>query len=167
MSFVGALSRAVPARGREAVCLSLPLPVLVGVWDPKVSQPLRRQSPPAPTRQTASRPNAPLRSAPYGTGRLAGGHRIKDSADTSVNSRPGHPACKTPSTIGQPGRPRPDVSAYSTVLPRPKDRKRNIHIHQGSSGWRRCGCRYGCLSGSDSLKINLLLSQKMTILYKK
>ena len=134
ITFVGALSRAVPARGREAVCPPHRLPVFVGVWEPQVSQPLCRQSPPAPTRQTASRPNAPLRSAPYGTGRLAGGHRIKDSADTSVNSRPGHPACKTPSTIGQPGGPRPSLCADASVVPRPEDRKRDINIHQGSSG---------------------------------
>ena len=62
ITFVGALSRAVPARGREAVCPPHKLPVFVGVWEPEVSQPLCRQSPPAPTHQTASRPNPPLRS---------------------------------------------------------------------------------------------------------
>ena len=62
ITFVGALSRAVPARGREAVCPPHKLSVFVGVWEPEVSQPLCRQSPPAPTRQTASRPNPPLRS---------------------------------------------------------------------------------------------------------
>ena len=49
------------AQGREAVCLPHKLAVFVGVWEPEVSQPLYRQSPPAPTRQTASRPNPPLR----------------------------------------------------------------------------------------------------------
>ena len=39
---------AVPAQAPEAVCLTHKLPVFVGVWEPKVSQPLRRQSPPAP-----------------------------------------------------------------------------------------------------------------------
>ena len=45
--------RAVPARAGEAVCLHT-LSVSVGVWEPKVSQPLPRQSPPIPTHQTAS-----------------------------------------------------------------------------------------------------------------
>ena len=45
--------RAVSARAGEAVCLPT-LSVSVGVLEPKVSQPLPRQSPPIPTRQTAS-----------------------------------------------------------------------------------------------------------------
>lgn len=46
---------AVPAQAPEAVCLPHKLPVFVGVWEPKVSQPLSRQSPPSPhTFQTAS-----------------------------------------------------------------------------------------------------------------
>ena len=40
------------------------MPVFVGVWEPEVSQPLHRQSPPAPPHQTASGTYAPLRSAP-------------------------------------------------------------------------------------------------------
>ena len=46
---------AVPAQTREAVCPPI-APVFVGVWEPKVSQPLYRQSPPTPQRcQTTSR----------------------------------------------------------------------------------------------------------------
>ena len=46
---------AVPAQAREAVCPPI-APVFVGVWEPKVSQTLYRQSPPTPPRcQTASR----------------------------------------------------------------------------------------------------------------
>ena len=39
---------AVPSQAPEAVCPRTP-PVFVGVWEPKVSQPLHRQSPPTPT----------------------------------------------------------------------------------------------------------------------
>jgi len=53
---------AVPAQAPEAVCPSLQLPVFGGVWEPKVSQPLSRQSPPALPHQTASGANAPLAS---------------------------------------------------------------------------------------------------------
>ena len=50
---------AVPAQVPEAV--SLPAQsVFVGVWEPKVSQTLHRQSPPAPPHQTASGTNAPV-----------------------------------------------------------------------------------------------------------
>ena len=64
---------AVPAQAPEAVCLPHKLPVFVGVWEPKVSQPLRRQSPPAPN--PARPPQGPrstrfARSAPLVTGRL-------------------------------------------------------------------------------------------------
>ena len=45
------------------------MPVFVGVWEPGLPA-LRRQSPPALPHQTASRANAPLRSAPLVTGRL-------------------------------------------------------------------------------------------------
>ena len=51
---------AVPAQAPEAVCLPHKLPVFVGVWEPVVSQPLCRQSPPVPTHQTASGASAPL-----------------------------------------------------------------------------------------------------------
>ena len=55
---------AVPAQVPEAVCPTLPPPVFTGVWEPVVSQTLRRQSPPALPHQTASGTNTPLRSAP-------------------------------------------------------------------------------------------------------
>ena len=47
------LFRAVPARAPEAVCLPTFLAVFAGVWEPEVSQTLRRQSPSA---AHASRP---------------------------------------------------------------------------------------------------------------
>ncbi len=69
---------AVPAQAPEAVCLPHKLPVFVGVWEPKVSQPLRRQSPPAahharPPPGPRSSRCAP--SAPLVTGRLVTGPR--------------------------------------------------------------------------------------------
>ena len=67
---------AVPAQAPEAVCLPHKLPVFVGVWEPKVSQPLYRQSPPAPN--PARPPQGPRStrfacSAPLVTGRLVTG----------------------------------------------------------------------------------------------
>ena len=53
---------AVPAQAPEAVCPSLLLPVFAGVWEPEVSQPLRRQSQSALPLQTASRAKPPLPS---------------------------------------------------------------------------------------------------------
>ena len=52
---------AVPAQAPEAVCPPTPS-VFVGVWEPKVSQPLRRQSPPPPH---SSRPPPGPRSTSF------------------------------------------------------------------------------------------------------
>ena len=58
--------------------------------------------------------HAPLRSAPYGTGRL-----------TAATRRPAHTpgSCETASTIGPPGDLRPSVSATSTGITRPEGEK--------------------------------------------
>ena len=69
---------AVPAQAPEAVCPPHKLSVFVGVWEPEVSQPLRRQSPPPPL---SSRPPPGPRSsrfapsAPLVTGKLVTGPR--------------------------------------------------------------------------------------------
>ena len=86
---------AVPAQATEAVCPPAP-PVFVGVWEPKVSQPLYRQSPPPP--HTSRPPPWPrstrfARSAPYGTGRLT---------DAPQDHRTNQSLCETASTIGPP-----------------------------------------------------------------
>ncbi len=65
---------AVPAQAPEAVCPTLPPVVFVGGREPEVSRPWSRQSPPAPTLPDRLRRHAPLRFAPYGTGRLKGGN---------------------------------------------------------------------------------------------
>lgn len=72
---VGARSlfRAVPARAPEAVCLPTFLAVFAGVWEPEVSQPLRRQSPSAAhaaDRLRGQRSTRFARSASLVTGRL-------------------------------------------------------------------------------------------------
>ncbi len=59
--------------------------------------------PAAPTLLDRLPGHAPLRSAPYGTGRLAGGSRIEVRGNAGQVSRPDASACKTSSTIGQPG----------------------------------------------------------------
>ena len=86
---------AVPAQAPEGVCPPA-APVFVGVWEPKVSQPLHRQSPPHP--HTARHPPWPrstrfARSAPYGTGRLTAA-----AQGPLRNPR----VCETASTIGHP-----------------------------------------------------------------
>jgi hypothetical protein len=69
-SFDSALLWAVPAQAPERVCLTRPLSVFAGGREPKVSRPLSRQSPPAPSFQTLSGANAPLCSAPLVVWRL-------------------------------------------------------------------------------------------------
>ena len=59
--------------------------------------------PAAPTLPDRLPGHAPLRSAPYGTGRLAGGSRIEVRGNAGHVSRPDASACKTSSTIGLPG----------------------------------------------------------------
>ena len=70
--------------------------------EPKVSLP-RRSRARRPPLQDRLPGHAPLRSAPYGTGRLAGGSRIEVRGNAGQVSRPDASACKTSSTIGQPG----------------------------------------------------------------
>ena len=57
-----------PRPGRPSAFRTLP--VFVGVWEPKVSQTLRRQSPPAPPRQTASPATLRFASRPMALGDL-------------------------------------------------------------------------------------------------
>jgi len=59
--------------------------------------------PAAPTLPDRLPGHAPLRFAPYGTGRLAGSSRIEVRGNAGDISRPDASACKTSSTIGQPG----------------------------------------------------------------
>ena len=68
--FVPALLWAVPAQAPEGVCPTHKLPVFAGGWEPEVSHPLCRQSPPSSPCQTPSAANAPLRSAPLVVWRL-------------------------------------------------------------------------------------------------
>ena len=118
---------AVPAQAPEAVCPHTPS-VFVGVWEPKVSQPLRRQSPPPPL--SSRPPPGPrstrfARSAPYGTGRLTaaaqGPRRIPR-------------VCETASTIGLPWGSRSNRITTSTGITRPKRRKKVYTYTKGGSG---------------------------------
>ena len=107
---------AVPAQAREAVCPRTP-PVFVGVREPEVSQPLRRQSPPAPTSSSPlpwPRSTRCARSAPYGTGRL-----------TAAAQGPRHKprVCETASTIGHPGAHAPATSGNPSTSPAPGTEK--------------------------------------------
>ena len=73
------------------------------------------QSPPPPPLPDRLRGHAPLRSAPYGTGRL-----------TAAAQGPRHNlrVCETASTIGPPRDLRPSISATSTGISRPDGGKR-------------------------------------------
>ena len=117
------------------------LPVFVGVWEPEVSQPLRRQSPPTPSRQTASPASLRFAPAPWSLGDSKPGfpHRWQHHIDR--RHPPGRPVLETPSNQGLPRGSRPDVSAFSSALPRSKGSKRVYIFTQGSSGSRRCGWR--------------------------
>ena len=77
--------------------------------------------PAAPTLPDRLPGHAPLRSAPYGTGRLAGGSRIEVRGNAGQVSRPDASACKTSSTIGQPG-----THARASVRHRPASPARRL-----------------------------------------
>ena len=78
---------AVPAQAPEAVCLPHKLPVFVGVWEPEVSQPLRRQSPPTPSRQTASPASLRFAPAPWWFRDSKAGTRIPDRIKSNDSAR--------------------------------------------------------------------------------
>lgn len=90
-SFVGALSRAGAARGREAVCPPHKPPGFGGVWETSGSQPLHRQSPPAPH---ASRPppGPTLRVAPGPLWFRDSGQRYRIKASDNFNLIPAPPS---------------------------------------------------------------------------
>ena len=149
---------AVPAQAPEGVCPPTAA-VFVGVWEPKVSQTLRRQSPPHP--HTARHPPWPrstrfARSAPYGTGRL-----------TAAAQGPCHNprVCETASTIGHP-----DTHAQTSSRPRPasparRGGKRYKYILRGAAADAAAGCFQGDCDVAKSLYINLLLCQIFSNLY--
>ena len=56
------------------------MPVFVGVWEPKVSQTLRRQSPPSPSRQTASPATLHFVPRPWSFRDSKAGSRIRSGA---------------------------------------------------------------------------------------
>ncbi len=135
---------AVPAQAPEGVCPPA-APVFVWVWEPKVSQTLRRQSPPHP--HTAKHPPWPrstrfARSAPYGTGRLtaaAQGHRR--------NLR----VYETASTIGHPG-----THAQTSSRPRPASPARRtakgfIYTPKEAAADVAAGCFQGDCNAAKSL----------------
>ena len=114
---------AVPAQAPEAVCPPAPS-VFGGVWEPVVSQPLRRQSPPPP--HTSRPPPGPrstrfARSAPYGTGRLT---------DAAQGHRHNPRVCETASTIGLPETPASAASQPRPSSPARRDGTRDINMHQ-------------------------------------
>ncbi len=130
LTFEGTASWAVPVQAPEAVCQTLPLPGFGGGQEPKVSCPWSRQSPPALPHQTASRANAPLRSAPLVIGRLiAGPHNPTHTP--AVN--------ETANNQGPPRNPRFCLGADAGDITRPWDGKRE-YIYTREQRQNRCGC---------------------------
>ena len=127
-----------PRPGRPSA--SSTMPVFVGVWEPKVSQPLSRQSPPTPSRQTASPASLRFAPAPWSLGDSKPGFPHRRQHHIDRRHPPGRPVLETPSNQGLPWVSRPGRSAYSSALPRSEDGKRVYIFTQGSSGFRRCGC---------------------------
>ena len=115
------------------------MPVFVGVWEPEVSQPLHRQSPPSPSRQTASPASLRFAPAPWSLGNSKPGFPHRWQHHIERRYPPDRPALETPSNQGLPWVSRPGRSAYSSALPRSEDGKRVYKYTQGSSGCRRCG----------------------------
>ena len=135
---------AVPAQATEGVCPPA-APVFVGVWEPKVSQPLRRQSPPHP--HTARHPPWPrstrfARSAPYGTGRLTA---------AAQGPRRNPRVYETASTIGHPG-----THAQTSSRPRPASPARRtakgfIYTPKEAAADAAAGCFQGDCNVAKSL----------------
>ena len=136
--FVRASGPFLPRPGRPSAHHTMP--VFVGVWEPEVSQPLRRQSPPTPSRQTASPASLRFAPAPWSLGDSKPGfpHRRQHHIDRRLP--PDRPVLETPSNQGLPWVSRPGRSAYSSALPRSEGGKRVYRFTPGSSGGSRCGC---------------------------
>ena len=115
---------AVPAQAPEAVCPTLLLPVFVGVWEPKVSQPLRRQSPPALPHQTASGATLHFVPRPWSLGDSKPGFPHQGRSDIDRRSPPDRPALETPSNQGPQADVRFSLGAEMTDISRPKGAKR-------------------------------------------
>ena len=137
--FVRASGPFRPRPGRPSAHRTMP--VFVGVWEPEVSQPLRRQSPPTPSRQTASPASLRFAPAPWSLGDSKPGFPNRWQHHIERRHPPDRPALETPSNQGLPWVSRPGRSAYSSALPRSEDGKRVYIFTQGSSGSRRCGWR--------------------------
>ena len=128
----------------EGVCPPT-APVFVGVWEPKVSQPLHRQSP--PRTHTARHPPWPrstrfARSAPYGTGRLTA---------AAQGPRRNPRVCETASTIGHP-----DTHAQTSSQPRPASPARRtakgfIYTPKEAAANAAAGCYQGDCDVAKSL----------------
>ena len=130
----GARRWAVPAQAREAVCPPHYLSVLVGVWEPKVSQPLHRPSPPeAPTPDhLPGQPSATLR----GLGHWQTLRRLPASTASPVTAaapRPTVPPERLPTTKGDFWAPaRRPVRIRASYHARRTD-KGFIYIQQGAA----------------------------------
>ena len=83
------------------------MPVFVGVWEPEVSQPLHRQSPPSPPHQTASPATLHFVPRPWSLGDSKPGSPHQGQHTTDRRHPPDRPVLETPSNQGQPGILRP------------------------------------------------------------
>ena len=129
-----------PRPVRPSACRTMP--VFVGVWEPKVSQPLCRQSPPSPSRQTTSPATLHFVPRPWSLGDSKPGFPHQGRGDIDRRSPPDRPALETPSNQGPQADVRFSHSAERTAITRPDDSKRVKTYTTGGSGWRRCWSYY-------------------------
>ena len=134
---------AVPAQAPEGVCPPT-APVFVGVWEPKVSQPLHRQSPPHP--HAARHPPWPrstrfARSAPYVTGRL-----------TAATHKPSHipGSCETASNIGPQETHAPTTSRKGPSCPARWGRKGYKYIQREAAACAAAGAGNQVFAGLEN-----------------
>ena len=133
---------AVPAQAPEGVCPSHKLPVFVGVWEPKVSQPLCRQSPPSSPCQTPSGATLHCVPRPWSLGDSKPGFTHQGRSNIDRQSPHGRPALETPSNQGPQADVRFCLRADAGDITRPEEGTRMYIYTKGGSGWRRCWSKY-------------------------
>ena len=109
------------------------MPVFVGVWEPEVSQPLRRQSPPTPSRQTASPASLRFAPAPWWFRDSKAGTRIPDRIKSNDSAR----ATVQPLRLQTTKAYKLTYAAVAVPHPPPYPARRGekgyIYIHQGAA----------------------------------
>ena len=109
------------------------MPVFVGVWESKVSQPLCRQSPPSPPRQTASPATLHCVPRPWSLGDSETGIRISARADAHDITRYTGPPQRLPATKANQGNHAPASVLMPASYPARRIRTRIYFYHKGAA----------------------------------